>query len=1087
MTRSRMFIASISMMLSSACVMAADAIYKVGEINADATQSHSNRNQTFGGAGGTTVHYGAYFLELNGIGYFVARDGIGHDHDTLWRTDGTPAGTTVVRSLPNQFTNTSTTVRAAVKSGNLLYYLVGGISGPTSIMRSDGTAAGTYRLADDVLEMADVNGTLYFSTGVGKALFKTLGNQDSTVNIKNFAGGSATYLTNASGTLFFSGDDGTNGRELWKSNGTDANTVMIRNIAQNAGASSNPARITASGGKAYFVTGGVAGTQLWVSDGTEAGTLLLINFADASNPSPSVKHLTDLNGTLFAFVGGALYANLKIYKSTGTAGTTVIADPGPFGLGLPTSTGEVTVVGDTLYFLAGDRAGSSASFLYKTSGGVAAQASNQYINGPSPTGTGARAAAPLLSIGNTVYFANAPDNSVNLEVVALTHNVSGSERNVADISPGINIDERPYDFAAFNSKLFFTQDNRSTGISPYLTDGTTTTMLKDINSTTLGSVLDRGNIAVGGGKFFFATADQKLFFSTGTGMTLIGQPPAFAYHGPIAGFNAGAIFVGFSSQGSGLHFTDGSTPVLIKAATPSAISNLHPVGSTLYFTLNAGAPDYNKELWKTDGTVAGTIKVKTFLFSGLVRQIVRSNGVTFMAVDDGVTGLELWRTDGTEAGTVLVKDIQPGSSLQTSQYGGYAYLFPYSGGVYFMVVGTSATNGIGSFYKSDGTAAGTVAFLTETNGLPFGGTMLGVSNNLLYYSNGKINVYNGTASSEILDKNATYEGFVDVGGNAFFSASADLYKTGLYKSDGTAAGTVVLLADAPSTYSYTSFAGQLYLLFFTANEGKELWRSNGTAAGTFMVQDLLKGPGDGVLDILRSANGALFLNARTSANNPELFAILATSSAGDRPTVTAQTVFGTVGVPLSVPVQSTGANVTLSSNEYPGFQFGFLPGMAFNPATGIISGTPVEKGTFRFDIGAQTEAGFASAKIEFQIGDGKVALDIDGNGVADAQSDGLLALRYMFGLTGQDLTRGAVAANAARSTPAEIIQYLDSIKAQHMDVDLNGSVDAMSDGLLIIRYLSGVRGEALIAGAIGAGAARTSAAQIQAYLQTIVP
>ena len=56
-----------------------------------------------------------------------------------------------------------------------------------------------------------------------------------------------------------------------------------------------------------------------------------------------------------------------------------------------------------------------------------------------------------------------------------------------------------------------------------------------------------------------------------------------------------------------------------------------------------------------------------------------------------------------------------------------------------------------------------------------------------------------------------------------------------------------------------------------------------------------------------------------------------------------------------------------------------------------------------------------------------------------------------------------------------------------MDVDLNGSVDALSDGLLIIRYLSGVRGEALIAGAIGAGAARTSAAQIQAYLQTIVP
>ena len=44
-----------------------------------------------------------------------------------------------------------------------------------------------------------------------------------------------------------------------------------------------------------------------------------------------------------------------------------------------------------------------------------------------------------------------------------------------------------------------------------------------------------------------------------------------------------------------------------------------------------------------------------------------------------------------------------------------------------------------------------------------------------------------------------------------------------------------------------------------------------------------------------------------------------------------------------------------------------------------------------------------------------------------------------------------------------------------------------TDGLMLIRYLFGLRGPALIANAIGAGAARTTAAAIEAYIQTIMP
>jgi len=55
-------------------------------------------------------------------------------------------------------------------------------------------------------------------------------------------------------------------------------------------------------------------------------------------------------------------------------------------------------------------------------------------------------------------------------------------------------------------------------------------------------------------------------------------------------------------------------------------------------------------------------------------------------------------------------------------------------------------------------------------------------------------------------------------------------------------------------------------------------------------------------------------------------------------------------------------------------------------------------------------------------------------------------------------------------------------EAFSLDVDGNGVCDAMTDGLLIMRYLMGARGDTLIEGAIGAGATRTTAEEIEAYL-----
>ena len=116
-------------------------------------------------------------------------------------------------------------------------------------------------------------------------------------------------------------------------------------------------------------------------------------------------------------------------------------------------------------------------------------------------------------------------------------------------------------------------------------------------------------------------------------------------------------------------------------------------------------------------------------------------------------------------------------------------------------------------------------------------------------------------------------------------------------------------------------------------------------------------------------------------------------------------------------------------------------------------------------------------------------LDVDGSSPTskyDALTDGLLVIRYLFGLTGTPLINGALSPSATRNTATAVKAYLDGIRPQ-LDVDGNGTPDALTDGLLIIRYMFGLRGSALVAGAVGSGAARSTSVAIEAYIQSLMP
>ena len=96
-------------------------------------------------------------------------------------------------------------------------------------------------------------------------------------------------------------------------------------------------------------------------------------------------------------------------------------------------------------------------------------------------------------------------------------------------------------------------------------------------------------------------------------------------------------------------------------------------------------------------------------------------------------------------------------------------------------------------------------------------------------------------------------------------------------------------------------------------------------------------------------------------------------------------------------------------------------------------------------------------------------------------------LRYLFGFRGTALVDGALSSNATRTDPTAIATFLDGGRSTMLDVDGNGTVDALTDGILIGRYLSGWTGQQLVAGALAPNATRTDPAAIVTYLSSFMP
>jgi ELWxxDGT repeat protein len=760
---------------------------------------------------------------LKGTLFFEAKE---NNSLSLWKSDGTPAGTQrVVSSWPGIISSPITV------DDTIFFISPNSVFGTFDLWKSDGTAAGTQPVFQQIqplsgtnargptmappipgpptASLVDIDGTLFFSirddiTAFG--LWKSDGTTAGTIKVKDIA---PTLMTVVGKVLFFSvldygsGSDPTHGPELWKSDGTTAGTVLVKDIVPGP-SGSDPNNFTDVNGTLFFsALDASGGRDLWKSNGTAGGTVSVKDFF------PGLGRIWNLNGKLFLIADDGLHG-FELWKSDGTtAGTVLVKDiyPGP---GSVTLTWMVNANG-TLFFSARDH--DHGHELWRTDGSAAGTILVKDIN----------------TQPRQVF----------------------TSRRLTDL----------------NGTLFFWADDGHRGTELWRTDGTAagTTMLKNVDVVPYDQVI---------------TLDDALFFVSGWQLwrsdgTAAGTAPfAGGLYDLVRGvFNVNGTLFFF---GKGWLWKSDGTPAgttQVKEENGIQPSDTVAVNETLFYA-------DNWELWRSDGTAAGTIRLRDG-FSDIGQMTDVNGTLFFMAIDDA-HGAELWKSDGTVAGTTMVRDILsgPDSSLP-------AELTNINGTLFFV-----ANDGqLGAeLWRSNGTASGTVRVADITSGPASSDiTELTNVNGTLFFARSQ---QNGQLSHELWKSDGTTNGTARVTPLSqagppkelfafnelllFTAVNANGYRA-LWRSDGTAQGTRSIQDIMPESQPYapiypTVSGSSIYFNVYTSALARELWSIPISAGVDTSVRapTLLRGAPGGEMDI-----PIVYLNAgRTVAQGTTVSATL---------------------------------------------------------------------------------------------------------------------------------------------------------------------------------------------------------------------
>ena len=468
--------------------------------------------------------------------FFAADDGT--TGEELWKSDGTTAGTVLVRDIrPGNF---DASPRDLTAVNEILFFTANDGSSGIELWKSDGTSAGTIRVRDI------------------------------------FSGSSSsnpTRMVDFGGTLFFTATNGTNGVELWKSDGTLAGTVTVKDIWPGA-SSSSPSGLTVWNDRLFFAASSSGiGQELWVSDGTDGGTVLLADL-NPGTPSSSPSTFTPSGASLF-FTTDLSTTQQKLWKTDGTtSGTTLVQT-----FTTPTTAAELlylTDVNGTLFFRTTDPVSSRE--LWKSDGTTAGTVLVADVRNP-----GSSDPVFLTNVNGILYFA-ATDNNLDRELWRSDGSLAGTFR-VKDIRPGTP-PSAPQCFLSVQGTLLFRADDGAAGIEPWKSDGTDsgTEMVRDIRPAAGSFSGGSDCYPVVSGSFVYFAADNGsngvelwalpldvLDFFTATSTDGKNE---LEWVNPMSGT---PLQIRYSTTAPPTNLTEG-TPLTVPSGTPGAAQSLDHTG-----------------------------------------------------------------------------------------------------------------------------------------------------------------------------------------------------------------------------------------------------------------------------------------------------------------------------------------------------------------------------------------------------------------------------------------------------------------------------------------------------------------------------
>ncbi len=690
---------------------------------------------------GPTSFDASSLAALGGGVVFQANDKV-HGAE-VWISDGTVAGTHLLSDVnPTKDASASLNPSAVVQAGGLEYFTGTDPVFGTELFVSDGTTMGTHLVAD-----------LAFGS----------------------ASSAPSNLLVFGSKIAFTANDGVHGTQIYVTDGTVAGIIAVTSTAVGAPTGG----FTTFNSKLYFATP----TGLASADGTAGGETIIKGGLQIASTTIGGSSFYQANGKLFFEAAGSDGGGL--YVSDGTnAGTFLAASMSP------TSLISAMTVGSDLFFGTYDSANGTR--LWASDGTVGgSQVLHSFGNTSQFAGV-----SYLTPLGSKLVF-SAIDAAHGAELWISDGTVAGTVL-LDDINPGVaNGAPSPGNanysdpFVRIGSELFFVADDGVHGSEVWKTDGTTagTVMIKDINPT---GYANPGWLTAFNGRLYFTANDGNRAALWQTDGTTVGTTTISA---PDNGDNAAGMIVVGSKMfyigtdtihtGRDLFVTDGTTAgtQFLDAVFPTAMMG---VGNTLFFT--AYDATNGSELWKSDGTVGGTVRVTDtgYANNSTPSQFTIVNGKIFFSADDGVHGSELFVSDGVN--TNLVADINPGAASS-----GPSALTVADNKLFFAAVDPAGTG----MWVSDGTGMGTTRLFEAT------GSYTAISN------------------------------VQAVGSEVFFYASGSAAQAGLYVTDGSAAGTIQLTSEVVSNISMVG--SRVYFNGFDAAHGTELWTSDGTIAGTYAV------------------------------------------------------------------------------------------------------------------------------------------------------------------------------------------------------------------------------------------------------------